>query len=578
MSETGEAPVPSGGEIFPRLQALGVTHVFCNSGTDFPPIIEGLARAAAQGRALPRPVALAHEHVAMGMAHGAWLATGRLQAVMLHTNVGLANGAIGAINAAHDRAPIILMSGRTPVVEQGRFGARTVPIGWGQEMRDQAALVRESVKWDYELRFPEQLPGLLDRAAAIARSTPAGPVYLSLPREVLCEPIAPSSPEAPPMAPARAAPPPDEIARLARWIAEARNPVVIAQRGAGSAEGFAAMDRIARGWGLPVWRWWATALALPTDHPMDVGADPGPWIAEADLIVALDCLAPWQPDLHRPAPDARVVHLGPDPLQIRTPVRGFRADMALAGETAEILTMLEAALAPLRKGRAQALEARARKVAQAAARIRRAAIEAARAGGRAAPMSKAFVSWRLSAAIARAGREQDAAVFSELGCPLDPLTLRRHDAWRQEPHSGGLGFGLPAALGFQLAAPERLVFATMGDGSYMFANPVACHQAAEALGLPVIGVVLNNAEWGAVRQSALGLYPDGHAARANAAPLTSLDPSPDFAMVAAASRAHVETVETPDQLDDALDRAIAVAAIERRQALLDVRVQRSMNG
>ena len=85
------------------------------------------------------------------------------------------------------------MSGRTPTVEQDRFGARTVPIGWGQEMRDQAALVREACKWDYELRFPEQVPDLLDRAIAIANSTPKGPVYLSLPREVLCEPCPPAA-------------------------------------------------------------------------------------------------------------------------------------------------------------------------------------------------------------------------------------------------------------------------------------------------------------------------------------------------------------------------------------------------
>ena len=63
-----------------------------------------------------------------------------------------------------------------------------MPIGWGQEMRDQAALVREACKWEYEVRFPEQVPELLDRALAIATSTPSGPVYLSLPREVLCEP------------------------------------------------------------------------------------------------------------------------------------------------------------------------------------------------------------------------------------------------------------------------------------------------------------------------------------------------------------------------------------------------------
>src|SRR3546814_16234890 len=72
----------------------------------------------------------------------------------------LANGVIGTINAACEHIPLLLMSGRTPATEQGRFGARTVPIAWGQEMRDQAAMIRECCKWDYELRFPEQGAGL----------------------------------------------------------------------------------------------------------------------------------------------------------------------------------------------------------------------------------------------------------------------------------------------------------------------------------------------------------------------------------------------------------------------------------
>ena len=123
------------------------------------------------------------------MAHGHWLATGRPLAVMVHVNVGLANTLMGVINAARDNVPLLLLSGRTPVGEGGRTGARDLPIHWGQEMRDQAAMLRELVKWDYELRLPEQVPELVDRALAIATSPPMGPVYLSLPREVLCAAI-----------------------------------------------------------------------------------------------------------------------------------------------------------------------------------------------------------------------------------------------------------------------------------------------------------------------------------------------------------------------------------------------------
>jgi acetolactate synthase-1/2/3 large subunit len=125
----------AGAALVARLKTAGVDYVFANSGTDFPPIIEGLAEAKARDLPLPETLLIAHEHAAVGMAHGYFLATGRAQAVMLHTNVGLANGATATINAAIDQIPMILMSGRTPATERGRFGSRTVPIGWGQESR-----------------------------------------------------------------------------------------------------------------------------------------------------------------------------------------------------------------------------------------------------------------------------------------------------------------------------------------------------------------------------------------------------------------------------------------------------------
>ena len=284
--------ITAGAALFARLRTLGVDYVFCNSGTDFPPIIEGLAEASAGDVPLPEAIVIPHEHAALGMAHGYYFATGKAQAVILHTNVGLANGAIGAINAATDRVPVILMSGRTPVTEKGRFGARTVPIGWGQEMRDQAALVREACKWDYELRFPEQIGELLDRAHAIASSTPKGPVYLSLPREVLCQTLPAAELTAPPsMMPARMA----ADQRTDRYcrelaVASASNPLVIAQRGAGSEDGFAALSRLLEEWSIPICQWWAVATAVPTDHRCHVGSNPQPWIGEADVVLVIDSM------------------------------------------------------------------------------------------------------------------------------------------------------------------------------------------------------------------------------------------------------------------------------------------------
>ncbi len=183
-------------------------------------------------------------------------------------------------------------------------------------------------------------------------------------------------------------------------------------------------------------------------------------------------------------------------------------------------------------------------------------------------MTKAWVSQCVGEAI----RGIVATVISELGCTFDQLGLTDHGSWRQEPHSGGLGWGLPCAMGIKLADPERLVVATMGDGSYMFANPVACHHVAEAHDIPVLTVVLNNAGYGAVRHSVLDLYPTGYAAKADSMPLTALTPTPDFAQVARACRAHAETVTDGADLPAALARAIHVVTVEHRQALLDVHV------
>jgi len=84
---------------------------------------------------------------------------------------------------------------------------------------------------------------------------------------------------------------------------------------------------------------------------------------------------------------------------------------------------------------------------------------------------------------------EGAMIFNELGAPMASLTVRDPLGYFSHSPAGGLGWGLPAALGAKLARPERLAVACVGDGSYMFANPVACHQASAALGLPVLTLV-----------------------------------------------------------------------------------------
>src|ERR687891_722614 len=169
------------------LASRGVEYFFGNAGTDFAPIIEAYAKRAAQGQVLPRPITAPHEITAIGMAHGYAMVTGRPQVAMVHVIVGTANALGGIINAARAHAPILVTAGRTPLTEDKLLGARNRHIHWAQESFDQGAMVREFVKWDYELRLGAQLETVVDRALAIARAEPQGPVYLTLPRETLSE-------------------------------------------------------------------------------------------------------------------------------------------------------------------------------------------------------------------------------------------------------------------------------------------------------------------------------------------------------------------------------------------------------
>src|SRR5258708_14947464 len=148
---------------------------------------------------------------------------------MCPVSVGTANALGGIMNAARANVPMLVTAGRTPMPEAGMPGSRNLHIHWAQEAFDQGAIAREFVKWDYELRLGAQLETVVDRALAIARSEPAGPVYLTLPREVLAERLDAFEYSAPPRlvdgGAALAAP--AAGAHAARLLASARRPILI---------------------------------------------------------------------------------------------------------------------------------------------------------------------------------------------------------------------------------------------------------------------------------------------------------------------------------------------------------------
>ncbi len=163
----------------------GIEYVFANGGTDFAPIIEALVSATQAGEKTPKFITVPHENVAMAMAEGYFRLAGKPAGVMVHVTVGTANTICGVMNASRDNVPVLVMAGRTPLTESGDIGSRNIGIHWGQENFDQGGMLREYVKWDYELRKGQPVETLIGRALDIAMSEPCGPVYLTLPREVL---------------------------------------------------------------------------------------------------------------------------------------------------------------------------------------------------------------------------------------------------------------------------------------------------------------------------------------------------------------------------------------------------------
>ena len=109
-----------------------------------------------------------------------------------------------------------------------------------------------------------------------------------------------------------------------------------------------------------------------------------------------------------------------------------------------------------------------------------------------------------------------------------------------------------------------------GEASYMFGNPTAAHYVSEAMHLPLLFVIANNARWAAVHRSTLSTYPKGHAAAAKQPPFATLEPSPRFEHVVQASGGHGERVTEPKDLMPALERAMKIVREEKRQAVLNV--------
>jgi acetolactate synthase-1/2/3 large subunit len=166
--------------------------------------------------------------------------------------------------------------------------------------------------------------------------------------------------------------------------------------------------------------------------------------------------------------------------------------------------------------------------------------------------------------------DNNTILVNEYPTVLEEMLIREPGQYFGNPSAGGLGWGMGAALGAKLASPDKTVICAVGDGAYMFGNPTATHYVSEAMKLPILFVIANNARWAAVHRSTLSTYPKGFAAEREKPPFATLEPSPRFEHVVKASGGHGERVSEPKELVPALERALKVVREEKRQALVNV--------
>ena len=562
-----QAPVESIAEAYLELlSARGIEYFFGNGGTDFAPIIEAYAKRQVQELPAPRPIPVPHEVTAVSMAHGYTMITGRPQVVMVHTVPGTANAIGGIVNAFRSNIPMLFSAGRTPITEGDARGSRDGSIHWAQESFDQAAMVREWVKWDYELRHGADLEGVVDRALAIAESPPAGPVYLTLPREVLAEEIqglayrdASRQQKA-----GDAMPVPELINRAAGALARARNPVLVTRGGGKDPRAVAPLVELAELLGMAVFEAGALYANFPKDHALYAGSDVGPALAGADAVVVLEADVPWTPKRHQPAEGAVVIGVGEDPLFSAYPVRGFQVDLNLAGNPRLVLQALVDAVRGIGVD-AGASRERADSWQRRNDEMREGWLRQAAAGSGDAPISKSWFTRCLSDVL-----DDDTVVLNELGIDAVQIDVKRPGSFFGVPVSGGLGWGVGAALGAKLADGSKTVICCVGDGSYIFGSGTAGHIVSTAQGLPILTIVWNNGIWNAVQSATRNTYADGFAVQSNNFAVTTLSQSFQYELICQAAGGYGERVEDPSEVPAALERALNAVRHEKRQALLNV--------
>ena len=561
-------------DLLQGLVDLGIEYLFCNLGTDHAPLIEEMAHWREQGRAFPKLILCPHENTAVHMAGGYAVATGRGQAVLVHVDAGTANAAMGLHNLCRTRIPVLLIAGRAPMSTfDGVTGGRDTYVHFIQEPFDQASVVRPYVKWEYNLAWPSMAHEVVSRAGAVMQSDPTGPVYLTLPREVLAAPVDAASVGAyghqnhlPVKAQGADA---SAVRAIAEQLMRSDNPMLVTAYAGRNREAPALIEKLAVLCGMRVCEFNTIYMNIRRDSPYFAGYNPAAFTEQADFGLMVDVDVPWIPKTTRVNPNAYWAQLDVDAIKRDIPMWGFPLNARIEGDSARLIAQLieiiESSATPEFKTKAAA---RGLAFKTAHAQNRQKAASLAQAKGVVNAINPHYLcavmgqKIDLHDVVLNEAIRNTMAVFEQIPREV-PGSLMGLSG-------GGLGFSAGTALGIKLAQADNRVIHFVGDGSFYFSNPSSVYAVANQYGLPILTVILDNGGWSAVKESTLRMYPQGEAKSTNQF-ASDLGYSTDFAAIAEAAGAHGERLTDPEQVEAAIERCLA-ALDAGRSALLHVRI------
>lgn len=522
------------------LKDEGITHLFGNPGTTELPVMHAL-----KDHPNLTYVMAMQESLVVAMADGFSRATGRLVACNVHVAPGLGNAMGSLYNAKFTGTPMILTAGQQ---EQGH--GLTEPLLYEPLVR----IAEPLVKWAVEVTRLEDLPRIVRRAAKIATTPPTGPVFISLPGDILNAEgtidLGRST-----RVDTRVAPGAEALQALVARILASSRPVIVAGDEVVKSDALHEAAALATALGCPAWQQSvAYGAHFLSEHPCFVGALSRVQQQAQDILAPYDLMIVLGADPLRmsvfsevePVPDGiAMVQVG---LVDGDLAKNHPAEIALKADVRETLRLLVPALQAVG---GEALGTRARAGTEAlqttnwtARRAKLAAELSDRGASR--PIDPDWLAMQVVDAM------PDGAILVE-----EALTAGRYMA-ALRPHrdrhgyhslaSGGIGWGLPASVGVGLAHPDRPVVCFVGDGSAMYSIQALWTAAHHRLPLTV--VLVNNGGYRIIKQRLLAFHGDS-----NFVGMSFADPAVDFTGLARSLGLEATRITAPEDVPDTLQTA-----------------------